>query len=396
MKISTFILGASLSVNVAIVALLIAQSTSGPVSLPPTSASGAKGSAVSDPLARSGERSPLADLPLDDPAKLLDRLRAAGFPPHLWRAIVAAQVRQQFAPRRAALEARAAQQPFWEAGLEDPQLRAAHEEIRQEEDQALQAILGAEAKADEASRGLLRQRFPDWPEEKIAAVERAQKAHQERMREVRRPAEQFAAEKIAHEEVARLLSPEELDNYELRTSRDANTLRARLGNFEVSEQEFRTLFALQRAFDADHSPLLIAGLDPEGVRARNAAQQQLNEQIRNTLGDERYALYQRSADSNYQQTSRLVARLELPASTADQLYAMQQDVQRRAAALRADQTLTSEIRSAQLTALAAEAETKATAVLGPSGYAAYKQYGGSWLNAVQSRATPARIAPVTP
>jgi hypothetical protein len=395
MKLSTLVLGASLSLNVAIVALSVMGRTTAPVPLNRSAAATDSKTAPRSTNSAGVESSAWAATTSDDPAALLDRLRAAGFPLRLLRAIATEQVRQQFAPRRAALEARVAQQPFWESGTRDPQLQAALQELQREQEKALQELLGSEAKPDDAAVGLLRRRFPDWPDDKIAAIELAQKAHQERMRAIRGPAEQFAAEKIAHEEVAALLTKEELDNYELRTSRDANTLRSRLAAFDATEQEFRTLFALQRAYDANYSPLLARGnTTPEAMRERRDAQVQLNEQIRSTLGDERFAAYQRSADASYQQTSRLVARLELPPVAADQLYAVQQDVQQRATTLRTDRTLTPEDRNAQLAALAAEAETKATTTLGSRGFEAYKQYGGSWLQNLQPRPAPPRDMPI--
>ena len=130
------------------------------------------------------------------------------------------------------------------------------------------------------------------------------------------------------------------------------------------------------------------------MRDRSTAQRQLTEDIKTTLGEQRYAEYQRSTDGNYQQTARLVARLELPPETANQVYTVQQDMQQRVRTLQMDRNLAPADRNTQLAALATEAQAKITATLGPRGYDAYKQYGGSWLQQLQPRPTlPARALP---
>src|SRR5207244_972841 len=88
--------------------------------------------------------------------------------------------------------------------------------------------------------------------------------------------------------------------------------------------------------------------------------------------------------------SQLVARLELPSETTNQVYAMQQDFQQRVGAIRGNTSLPVADRNAQFANLATEAQTKITALLGSRGYDAYKQYGGQWLQQLQSprAATP--------
>src|SRR6185369_556593 len=130
-------------------------------------------------------------------------------------------------------------------------------------------------------------------------------------------------------------------------------------------------------------------LSDEQMKARSEAQKQLNDDIKAALGPDRFADYQRATNFSFRQTSQLVARLELPPETANQVYAVQQDAQTRANTLRRDSTLSPAQRTEQLAALVAEAQGKLTTSLGASGLEAYKQYGGQWLqNLVPKPPTP--------
>ena len=122
--------------------------------------------------------------------------------------------------------------------------------------------------------------------------------------------------------------------------------------------------------------------------ARGEAQKQLNEDVKAALGAVRYAEYQRATDYSFRQTTQLVARLDLPPESANQVYAVQKDIQDRANTLRQNSALSSDERTAQFAALANETKTKVTAVLGEGGFAAYKENGGSWMQMLQPPRPP--------
>jgi hypothetical protein len=187
--------------------------------------------------------------------------------------------------------------------------------------------------------------------------------------------------------IAQVLSPQEYAEYELRASNTASSLRYQLATFDPTEQEFRTIFQLQRAFDLQYPSVFAVGaLTPEqnaAMRQRSEAQKLLTDQIKAALGPERGEEYVRSMDYNYQQTARLVGRLELPAENARQVYAVQKEFEPRVAELRGNRTLSAEQRNQQLAALQEEATAKVSPLLGGTrGLEAYKQYGGSWLRSM--------------
>ena len=90
-------------------------------------------------------------------------------------------------------------------------------------------------------------------------------------------------------DVARLLSADELTEYELHHSSTANRLQQQLSAFEPNEEEFRALFTINRVIDAEYGNPGV--LSPEQRRTRLEAQKQLTSEIQAALGPERFAAY---------------------------------------------------------------------------------------------------------
>jgi hypothetical protein len=194
-------------------------------------------------------------------------------------------------------------------------------------------------------------------------------------------------EKEQRADVQATLSPKEFEDYELRSSNTANTMRYQLSAFQPSEQEFRTIFPLQRAFEDQYRLVMGSGdaASQEAMRQRMEAQKQLTAQIKQALGPERGADYERSIDGNYQQIDRVVQRLELPKEAAVTVWNLQKETEQRLNALRQDRTLAPAARDAQLATLSQETTAKLTSALGQRGLDVYKQFGGYWLQNLQPR-----------
>lgn len=349
-----------------------------------------------------------SELSSTDLAAQRDRLLAEGFPPSALRAILAAQIRDQFAARRKAIETNLANAPFWKNPTMDLPTQAQLRALAKEEQKALKDLMGSDPIYSHAAR--LRREFPELAAEKIDQMA----AIRERYDELRQdlygtgfrgtltPTERDkmnALEKAMHQEFASVLAPAELENYDLRTSNTANSLRYSLSNFGASEAEFRALYRLQSTFDEQHR-YTGGTMSQDQQRARSDAQRKLSEDIAAALGAERYADYQRASDYNFRQTSQLVSRLNLPPETATTLYAVQKNIEERRNAIYRDSTPESRSQMTQkLTVLAAEATTRVNAILGGNQTAttAYKQYGGSWLTNMVPRPAPTtgttRLAP---
>lgn len=400
MKISPALLGCSLLANGVLAAVILTgtRSDSGAKSAaaaerrnssPIVTEASVRPAAPSSATGASGEA--WARLKTSDIRAYRAQLEAEGFPPLLARALAAGEVRRQFEPRRAALNLKANERPFWELAVQDPQTSMELAQINREQTQAIRDLLGPEPNDFEA--GSLREQFPALTEDKIAQMLRVRQAIADKRADL-----YFsfggtatnladidridALNREQRDEFAKFLTPQELEAYDVRNSTDADTLRGQLKAFDATEEEFLALFHLQTAY-TDRFPPTRGALSPEESQARAAFQKELDQQARAALGDERFEQYQRSRDYNYQTTDRLVGRLDLPHSATDEVWTVQKDIQQRAAALQSDPTLTPAARIQQRAILADEAKTRVTATLGADGFEAYKQYGGSWLRSLQ-------------
>jgi hypothetical protein len=377
MKISVLCLVASVALNLVLAGLLLLGSAATPPPAPHAVAPRPAPASVSPgPETWNGLRA-------DDLAAQRDRLRAEGFPPDVVRAILAARVHERFAERRKALESAQGDQPFWKNPANDPARQAEFRALYKEESAALKALLGADP--DNPTIANLRRQLPGFSDERLEQIAGIRERYDEQRQALYgnapgslTPDEREkirALEKAQHAEIATVLTPAELEDFDLRTSNVANNLRYNLTAFDVTEAEFRSLYRLQSEFEATYPPYYSA-LPADQARIRSDAQRKLQDDQRTALGAERYAAYQRATDYDYRQSTQLVARLGLAPETANQLFSLREEIQSR---LRSVHTLPAESRTAQLASMATEAQTKITALLGSQGYEAYKSYGGSWL-----------------
>jgi hypothetical protein len=128
------------------------------------------------------------------------------------------------------------------------------------------------------------------------------------------------------------------------------------------------------------------------VRAIAAASQAENagEQIRELLGPERHAVYERSTDSAYQLTLNVTERFDLPPQTAVQVYDMQKAAHAAARQVRGNTDLTPDERTAILAEIQAETERSIGSVLDPDVFKVYRRYTGDWIGSLSAEANSPR------
>lgn len=383
MKTSTLLLAGSAALNVALAAFFFSGPSAPPAPAPVVAAP----RPAPKPTAPGPET--WAALRTDDLAAHRDRLRAEGFPPDVVRAIVTAQLFERFADRRKALDAAQRDQPFWKNPVADPARLADYRALAKEQSAALKALLGADP--DNPVLANLRRQLPNFSDERLEQLAAIRERYDEQRQALYGPSpgamtpderEKIRAlEKAQLAEFATVLTPAEFEDYQLRASNVANSLRHNLSAFDVTESEFRTLYRLQNEFEA--STPAYSGMTPDQARARAEAHDKLQGDIRAALGPDRAKEYERATDHDYRQSTQLVARLGLAPETANQLYTVRQETLPRLGEIHGNRDLTPADRAAQLATLNTEVQTKLTAVLGPSGYEAYKSYGGSWLQSLR-------------
>ncbi len=407
----------SLIVNAALVLQLRARGNSAST-LPGGTNTASSSNQASDPIARGALASDLSaradvplkwtDLPVDDLPALVEVLRAQGFPPAIVRSVINTRINALQLDRRLALLKSIGPREYWKNTLtsptSNPEYRAAQREMAQERTRLLAELLGDSPQQSEQALISMRNRYGNLSAEKIEQVQLIATDYNELMSEVRRESQGMLLaedrEKLAYLEqeqradLQALLSPAEYDEYMLRASNTANTMRRALVGMEPNEQEFRQIFALQLAFDDAFGPNMRRNT-PEWQAERRAAEQQLIAAVKTSLGEERGVEFERSRDPTYSQAMELTQRMQLTKETAHQTWEIQRSVQQQYTALQSDRTLTPDQRNARLAAVIGEARTTLTSILGDDTAETYQQQpAGSWLRNLEQRAnTPQRPGP---
>lgn len=396
-KLALTLLGVSVLLNFALAALFIAGSNSAPVRVTGI----ATVPVAKKPLLPAIDARIWSSLESPGLSDLVRNMRAAGFPPEIVRAIAVARLDEASAGRLRALFPRSENLPYWKTQASDPNQMAMAMKLHRERQQALREVLGPDNDPDDPFRQVTQGRRVDGlPPDKAEAIRRIFQEFDDKRTEAYSSGlynierDKIAAlEKAQHDAIARVLTPGELEEFDLRNSNTSRMMRYELSAFNPIEAEFRALFRLRQPFDEQYNNFYTyTGLPPpDQQRQRADAQRLLNEQIKSALGPERGADYERATDSNYRQTSQLVARLELPPDTTNQIWAVQKDLQQRAMDLMRNGELAPTVRMQQLAGLQQEAVGKLTPLLGGArGLEAYKQYGGSWMQMLQPRTGPPR------
>lgn len=328
---------------------------------------------------------------------LVRRLQEAGFPRHVIRAVVYAEVNERFAARQAALRQQGNEDVYWSNPRRmrmDTSQVAANRALNLERSQLVKEVLGDLGPDDNPlAESFRRRQYGDLPGEKVQQLEQVLNDYNELRSEIYASAQGMLLpedqEKLAYIEreqradIEQLLTSKEREEYALRSSALANQIRSRFQGFEATEDEYRAIYAAVRAAGLGES-MTGGPTTPEAARAQEA---QVAAAIEASLSPERLAEYQRGSDPRYAAALRLTSRLNLPATAAGELVGIQSQALERATQLQADPQLTPEQKAAQLKVITSQAEQRISRTLGGSrGLEAYRLYGGQWLDSLNSPA----------
>jgi len=330
---------------------------------------------------------------------LVGRLRAAGLPPAMVRAVVSGVLGMEFIARRQELTAAEANVPYWQDALarRDPKVAEELQKLSREHARILRELLGSEpiSEADE-SYYRYRRSYGDLAPDKLARVRDIDRDYgelgmQRRAGGLTLPGDrelQSLLEKEKSADLAAVLTPAELEEYQLRSSTAASILRWQYAAVEPTEAEFRALYRATRLVDEKLGPLGNV-LTSEMLEQRAEVMREvMPAELNSVLSPERLEEFQQLSDPQYAQTAKVVTRLRLPAATTREVVAIQRTATERASAIRGDQSLDAEGRRAALEQLSRETTAQLTDQLGGSrGFEAYRINGGFWLNTLHDTGT---------
>ena len=340
-----------------------------------------------------------ASVESDDYREYIANLRAIGVPEETIRDIIIADVNKLYAGRLAALYPSPQDFKWWQTDdRSNRDVRRDRERKRRdlnEEKRALvKELLGVDLETemakwegrpdDDAWRtGFLspekQQAVQAW-QEKFREMERTAFAE---MRENRGSpearAKMLALRAQREAELAQILGPQDFQEYQLRNSGTARDMRDSLGSFSPSEDEFKKIFELRENFNSQFG-FGRGGNDETAREQRRAAEQQLDQQLQATLGEQRYAEYKLTQDDRYREIYDFTSRLNLPKETAQSVYDIRQAVEQQRQQVMNNQGMSAEDRAATLAQMAQATKETLAQTLPQQAYDQYlKSDDARWL-----------------
>jgi hypothetical protein len=299
----------------------------------------------------------------------IENLRAIGCPEATIRDIIVADINELFAGRIKELVDGVTGR-FWDFMLNHGELEKLVEEkakelnaLDDEREEMFATLFGEkdpmakirEAEQEKEERARWRQTLDFLPGAKLAQFLKIKDRFSAARQDLKQPGNTLTHDERGRKsqelnleeerQIHALFTPQELEEYKLRTSSAAG-FRPGLADFEATEEELR---AIARAkMNQKQAP----------------AQGPADAEIKELLGAERFAAYQRASDDAYRQTLRITDRFELPPETAVQVYQMQKEAEAQARKIRDDTNRSVEERQAILEVMQGETEKSISLVLG--------------------------------
>jgi hypothetical protein len=181
------------------------------------------------------------------------------------------------------------------------------------------------------------------------------------------------------EDLAGILTPEEMRIHEMSTSPLAEKLRHDLSGFEPSQGEFDAIFQVRKSYEEVLAASLGVGSGltaeawNEGMSEASLA---LEAEMRQVLGEARYAEYAHASDPDWR---LLTGELGISDTVAAQVYSMKRQAERQKIQVEANSLLNPAQRQQVLLAIQKETQDTLSQVLGPDSFNQYRIVGGNWI-----------------
>lgn len=385
----------------------VASSSAATASASETSAQATAGS-VAISSTRGGGTAPVAHAPVGavwrsaateaDLHRVVADLRGAGYPPDVVRAVVQQLLKTRFASREPN-----AGQPYWKHNNQTPEAVAAQTAVNNERRVLLEALLGADGRPSAMLDAETRlRRYGDMSEEKIDLLAKIERDYSEMSAEawakrrgnivvsndtMMQTQQLMEQEKLA--DMAAVLTPDELIQYEMRNSPAARNLINNLRNVDITEAEYARLYQAQKAF-MDANPRRTT-MDQAAYMQRQTAQMALNEEARAVLGDSRFYSYLEGSDYQYANVAKaFAAHPAVTPSISYQVYRLQNELQAAITQGMRDGPVSAE-RSAEMRTLVESYNTRLESLIGVEAAEAYRKQGTGRM--FSSFRNPPRTAP---
>ncbi len=349
-------------------------------------------------IANADQKALWSAIDSEDLRTLIGRLRAAGFSRSIVLAIVNARLEARMASRFHALLGDMENAPYWKPDpMNSPSSSKYWEEysqIHREKSRILRELLGDDSMAwggvDPATAQ--RRQFGSIPREKIDLVQRITDDYAEMTSQIRASTQGIMLaedrEKLAllerekRADLAAVLTPSELEEFEMRSSPVTSRLRGALSLMNASEEEFRAIFKVQQVYNERINPMMSGFIPNQVMDDRREAQRQMYEQLKSVLPAGRYDEYVRASNSEFQQLHRIAQRDNVPIETAVRAFSIREGIAAESVRIADDASLSLDQKRDALTSLAQKARTQILSTLGPGAGEAYAQTA-RWISSLE-------------
>jgi hypothetical protein len=325
-----------------------------------------------------------------DYATYIANLRAIGCPEATIRDIIVADVNQLFARRRAT-EVVTAEQQWWRSEPDADVTEAASEKLKALEDERRALLVTLLGPAWESGY----YPYPAYPNSPPldgpvlgalpADVKRAIHDVESRASERRQayltatqkegkqpdPVELARMRQQTRSELAQVLNAEQLDEYLLRYSTDATSLRTELHGINLTPDQFRALFRQTDALDQQIQ--LLTADDPASAARRQELERQRDQSLQQSLGQDDYKKYKLLQDPVYRDTQSGAQQSGVASDKIVPLYEINRATEQERQRISNDAALTAEQRDQALEAVQSAQQNSWRKLLGDETYQRYLQ-----------------------
>jgi uncharacterized protein YdcH (DUF465 family) len=180
--------------------------------------------------------------------------------------------------------------------------------------------------------------------------------------------------------LAQILTPQELREYELRSSQNASQLISELHGVSLSRSQYEALYDIRAKYGDSIYNYGDDGNSPEKIKQIEQNKLNLKSEIAAALGPDKAKEFDRANDYTYRQLSGLATHENLPDGTAAKVYDFKQQAEDAVKAIRENKDLTSDQRQSAFYQIRQETEASVKTTLGEKAYKLYGNHGGWWLN----------------
>ena len=338
-----------------------------------------------------------SQLESEDYRAYIARLRSIGCPEQTIRDIIIADLDKLIAPKMQSIRGRRQELKYWHPEEEElanntnqAEVKKQEREIDREKRKIIMELLGVDLVRERmkqvGQQDYYERRLGFLPEEKRDQVRQVLDKYDEQEQALRQKEwEGGGALSVAdaanlklvraqkQEEIAKLLSPAEQEQYELWLSPTANAVRHSIYGMEATEAEFQSIFKVRKALEQQFADTDPATMDEATRQKYEQAQKEADAQIRQALGAKRYAEYKRGEDEDFHYLNTVVSRYNLPRETAANVYDLNLTATDMRKAVETDPKLTADQRVAALKGISEETERTLRQVMGSKAFEAYRR-----------------------